>query len=111
MAEHGGSFSFFIAAHMTFSRVYDDFFDDPAADSGQLVVTAGRRLIDAASVLGQAPPVPDATAQHLLTEILARVYRTVALAADRGRNLDVVELKSRTDAELVRLADRLRALV
>src|SRR5689334_12392543 len=110
MAEHGGSFSFLIAAHMTFCRVYDDFFADRAEDSAQLVRTAGRRLTDAACALGRSLPVPDATAHVLLTEILQRVQKTVALAADTERSIEVIELKARTDADLVRLADRLRAL-
>jgi hypothetical protein len=109
VALHGGSFSFLIAAHMTFSRVFDDYFDEPADDSGQLLRTAGRRLLDAADALGAAPPVPDPEAQRLLTDILDRLRRMVALAPDASRSVEVVQLKSRTDADLVSLAERLRA--
>lgn len=110
VAQHGGSFSFLIAAHMTFSRVFDDYFEEPADDSGQLLRTAGRRLTDAADVLDGAPPVPDADAQRLLSGILARVRRTVALAPDTSHSVEVVQLKTRTDADLVLLAERLRAV-
>jgi hypothetical protein len=110
VAEHGGNFSFLIAAHMTFSRVYDDFFDDPVDDSSQLVMTAGRRLLDAAHALSAAGPVPDVAAQQLLTDILQRVHRMVGLALAGERSIELVRLKSRTDADLVQLADRLRAL-
>ena len=110
VAQHGGSFSFLIAAHMTFSRVFDDYFEEPADDSGQLLRTAGRRLTDAAAALDKAPPVPDSDAQRLLADILDRVRRMVALAPDASRTVEVVQLKSRTDADLVLLAERLRAV-
>jgi hypothetical protein len=110
VAQHGGTFSFLIAAHMTFSRVFEDYFEEPADDSGQLVRTAGRRLIDAAAALDDAPPLPDLDAQRLLTGILDRVRRTVALAPDANHSVEVVQLKSRTDADLVLLAERLRAV-
>jgi hypothetical protein len=110
MAQHGGSFSYLIAAHMTFSRVFDDYFDDPADDSSQLLRTAGRRLLDAAAALDAAPPLPDTTAQRLLGDILDRVRLTVDLSVDAARGVEVVHLRSRTDAELVRLAERLRTV-
>jgi hypothetical protein len=110
MAQHGGAFSFLIAAHMTFSRVFDDYFDDPAEDSSQLLQTAARRLVDAASVLDDALPVPDPAAQRLLSDVLDRVPQIVALAADASRGVDVVQLRSQTDADLVLLAERLRAV-
>jgi hypothetical protein len=110
MAQYGGTFSFLIAAHMTFSRVFDDYFDDPADDSSQLLRTASRRLADAAATLDAAEPVPDVAAQRLLRAILSRVRETVALAGDPGRSLEVVQLRTRTDADLVVLADRLQAL-
>jgi hypothetical protein len=110
MGQYGGTFSFLIAAHMTFSRVFDDYFDDPADDSSQLLLTASRRLADAAAALDAAEPLPDLTAQRLLGAILNRVREIVALAPDASRGIDVAHLRSRTDADLVRLADRLRAL-
>jgi len=110
MAQYGGTFSFLIAAHMTFSRVFDDYFDDPADDSSQLLGTASRRLADAVAALDAAEPVPDSAAQRLLRSILNRVRETVALAPDASRSIDVVQLRSRTDADLVLLADLLRAV-
>src|SRR5689334_6811049 len=98
MAQYGGTFSFLIAAHMTFSRVFDDYFDDPADDSSQLLGTASRRLADAVAALDAAEPVPDSAAQRLLRSILNRVRETVALAPDASRSIDVVQLRSRTDA-------------
>jgi hypothetical protein len=110
VAQHGGSFSFLIAAHMTFSRIFDDYFDDPAEDSSERLDTAGRRLTDAAALLDKADPLPDSTAQRLLRDILDRVQCTVALAPDATRGVDVVRLKTRTDADLVRLAERIRTV-